>query len=350
MNLKTNQVIVILALIFFTLTSCKVTQTSKISFPKNTKKVIEQVQQTPLPSLYLGEEDMVKNDGVHIWFERIGNPNDPCILLIMGYSASAIAWSPDFIRQLVDQGFQVIRYDHRDVGYSTWAQDWNKKKAYDLSTMASDGICILNQLGIQQAHIVGNSMGGMIGQTMAIQYPERVASLTSLATTGYLLDPDLPAVNSKVITKSVLNNIKYGVHPKKFKKQVKKRVETVLFFQNEKQATPTIIERVAKRIFFENKEGRKSNPKVGKHHRTAIKKSGSRLEHLKNVSTPVLVIHGAADRLIPLPHAEKYAAVLNDKKMVVIDEMGHIPKAKEWQQIGQEIIDFLDDKMTADMK
>ena len=92
------------------------------------------------------------------------------VLLVMGISNDALGWPQPFIDGLVDAGFQVIRYDHRDTGLS----DWDVDGGYSLADMAADAVAVLDALGVEQAHVVGVSMGGMIVQTMAIEHPDRI--------------------------------------------------------------------------------------------------------------------------------------------------------------------------------
>ena len=135
--------------------------------------------------------------GIDIAYQRLGNPDAPVVLLIMGIGAQSIAWPDAFCHALVDRGLQVVRFDNRDAGLSTHltqapppdlpaalAGDLSSV-SYTLSDMAADAVGLLDALGFEKAHVVGASMGGAIGQTMAIERPERVRSLTSMmSTTG----------------------------------------------------------------------------------------------------------------------------------------------------------------------
>lgn len=144
--------------------------------------------------------------GVSIAYETFGDSSDPAVLLVMGFSAQMIAWHEDFCRALAERGRYVIRYDNRDCGLSTKFDDHPVDMGrfisavssgdissalamvpYTLQDMADDGLGLLTSLGIERAHVVGSSMGGMIAQTMAIDEP-RVLTLTSMmSSTG---EPD----------------------------------------------------------------------------------------------------------------------------------------------------------------
>lgn len=142
--------------------------------------------------------------GVSLAYETFGDPSDPAVLLVMGFSAQMIAWHEDFCRALAARGRYVIRYDNRDCGLSTRFDEHPVDMGrfihavstgdlasavamapYTLRDMADDGLGLLTALGIERAHVVGSSMGGMIAQTMAISRPERVLTLTSMmSSTG----------------------------------------------------------------------------------------------------------------------------------------------------------------------
>src|SRR5215472_6140614 len=135
--------------------------------------------------------------GIDIAYQRLGNPNDPAVLLIMGVGAQSIHWPDAFCYALLKRGLQIIRFDNRDVGLSTHltnaplpdlravlAGDLSSV-SYTLSDMAADAVGLLDALGFGKVHVVGASMGGQIAQMMAIKHPDRVGSLTSMmSTTG----------------------------------------------------------------------------------------------------------------------------------------------------------------------
>src|SRR3990170_166948 len=116
-------------------------------------------------------------NGIDIWYETFGRPADPTVLLIRGAGEQGTAWRPEFCEGLVAGGRHVIRFDNRDVGLSRWFAD---DEPYTLDDMADDTVGLLDALKIDRAHLVGISMGGMIGQILAIRHPERVLTLTSM--------------------------------------------------------------------------------------------------------------------------------------------------------------------------
>src|SRR5688500_2390436 len=143
------------------------------------------------------DERFCKVGRVELCYEPFGDPDRPAVLLVMGLGTQMIGWHADFCSQLAERGFYVIRYDNRDVGNSTHLRESPtptmreivmrriRTPAYLLSDMADDGIGLLAELGIDGAHVVGASMGGMIAQTMAADHPDRVLSLVSImSSTG----------------------------------------------------------------------------------------------------------------------------------------------------------------------
>src|SRR5918998_6416745 len=128
---------------------------------------------------------------IELCHETFGDPSDPALLLTMGLATQMLGWHEELCAQLADRGFFVIRYDNRDVGrsqrmtgnipslYQLLRRD-KRAASYTLADMAADATCLLDHLGIDAAHVVGASMGGMIAQTMAARHPDRVLSLTSI--------------------------------------------------------------------------------------------------------------------------------------------------------------------------
>src|SRR4051812_37652956 len=142
---------------------------------------------------------------VEICYETFGNPDDPAVLLIMGLGTQMLAWHEDFCEQLAGRGFRVIRFDNRDIGRSTKLRQYpppttgqllrrdRQAAHYSLVDMAADGIGLLDHVGIERAHVVGASMGGMIAQETAINFPDRVLSLCSIMSNPGALSSGQPA-------------------------------------------------------------------------------------------------------------------------------------------------------------
>ena len=271
---------------------------------------------------------MIEANGIELCYDEFGRPDDPALLLIMGYTAQMISWESDFCAQLADEGFRVIRFDNRDCGLSSKTdgplpQLVSKANAddpgplfslaapppYTLSDMAADAVAVLDHLGIDKAHIVGASMGGMIAQLVAIEHPGRVLSLTSImSTTG---DPDVGQGTPEALEAllSVAAPDRDAVIDRAIK--VGRVIGGPLF------------DEAAARQRAADAFDRCHHPTGAMFQMAAIMSDGDRSERLANVECPTLVIHGAADTLVTLSGGQATAKAVPDAELVVFDEMGH---------------------------
>lgn len=269
-------------------------------------------------------------NGIEIYFETFGNEQNPAILLIMGLDAQCIIYSGNFLKALIDAGFYVIRFDNRDIGLSTWMNDtWHRSRPYTLEDMAKDSVELLDFLEIKQAHIIGVSMGGMIAQHIAISYPNRVLTLTSIMSSGFVLNP------------KVINKLRFKILVKLLPFLIKK-IYIKNKYSNHKISVGSYVatyrvlrgnrfefdEPYFREVFTEGIEGRKGqNPRARYQQFCAIVASGSRLEKLHKIKAPTLVIHGTADPLVNAKHAEIYAPLIPNSKLLMVEGMGHeLPK------------------------
>lgn len=274
----------------------------------------------------VGDAGYAENNGVSIWYD-VHPPQDTVrgsVLLIMGLSADALIWPDYFYQPLVDSGYQVIRFDNRGVGNSDW-DAFDPENPYTLSDMANDALAVLDTLGIEKAHLVGASMGGMIAQTICIEHPERVLSLTSIMSTAWADDPEMPAIDLHVFKNIGINTVKYGLSGE-LEDAVKLRIAIrELLMGSEKYKLD--IEGIAQLTRYNIEKRKGYNQQSGREQTTAIKLSGSRIDELKNLAVPTVVIHGKTDPLIPFAHGEKTAQLIPNAETLWIDGMGHtLPK------------------------
>lgn len=266
-------------------------------------------------------------NGVRLAYDDFGNANDPAILLIMGMATQMTAWPLSFCRGLADRGFYVVRYDNRDVGLSEkmltaripstldmmLKAGINRpfKVSYKLEDMATDALELMNALNLDRAHVVGVSMGGMIGQVLTAKHSSRVSSLTSIMSSSG--DPNLPRASKKV-TRALL---------KRYLGLVKPGLKSTIAFQRLigspgfPQSDDELNEKV--RAAFQ----RSFYPPGFARHMAAIMASGSRVELLKAIKTPSLVIHGRDDVLVPLACGVDTARRIPNAALKIIDGMGH---------------------------
>lgn len=290
--------------------------------PSNTNKIIETTLNKELRELS-GEPGFAKNGGSKIWYEVI-TPRDSIkgtIVLIMGISNDALAWPLYFINSLVNFGYRVIRFDNRGTGLSDWTPEWSKETAYSLDDMADDAIAIMDTLQIDTAHIVGASLGGMIAQTLCINHPNRAATLTSIMSTGDIMDKELPSINQSTILDLILSQIKYGLINSE-ENQIKLRIVAQLVLMGDTKYDLD-IEDITNSSLYNLRRRNGYNPDASKQQMYATMLSGSRYEDLKKLTTPTLVIHGTTDPLIDIKHGEKCYKIIPNAKSFWIKGMGH---------------------------
>ena len=280
---------------------------------------------------------IARANGIELCYEIFGDADAEPMLLIMGLGAQMIHWDDDFCRQLAARGFRVIRFDNRDIGKSSHLSGGKRITAaeflklrflkipvaapYGLSDMADDSIGLLDALGIQSAHIVGLSMGGMIAQEIAISYPERVRSLTSImSTTG---NPKVPGPTREA--SAVLMAPPPATRDEYFARFAQTwKVLRVGSFPEDEALDRSRAERTFERGL--NPAG------VGRQLR-AILASGSRKQRLASVKAPTLVIHGTVDPLVRPEGGKDTAASIPGAKLLMIERMGHALPIPMWPQI-----------------
>lgn len=306
--------------------------------PADTDNIIETTLENPLPELINGETGFAQSQGINIWYESITPPDTTkgVVLLIMGISNDAMGWPPAFVQSFVDAGYQLIRYDHRGTGMSDWLTDWDANKPYTLSDMASDGVAILDKLGVSKAHIVGGSMGGMIAQEMATRHPERVASLASIMSSGHITDPDLAPISAAVAFDLIKVALKYGIIGGE-KNLIKLNLASRIILRgNTSHTLPT--REVSEQVLYNIRKRRGYNINASKQHQAAVMAGGSRYEELKTIEIPSLIIHGQSDPFIPIEHGKKCAALIPNADTLWIKNMGHDIPDELIGQVSEKII------------
>lgn len=283
------------------------------------------------------------HDGIEIEYDSFGDRGAPPLLLVMGFTAQMTAWDEELCDLLASRGHFVVRFDNRDCGLSSkTAGDPPDVAAimtavlqgapvtspvpYDLSDMARDALAVLDDIGIERAHVVGASMGGMIAQQMAIEHPGRVASLTSIMSTtgapgvgqatpeamGALLSPP-PADRDGAIARGV---------------EVGRAISGPLF--DEARARD-----VAGKSF-----DRSFHPQGAPFQLAAIAKTGDRTAGLRRLAVPALVIHGAADPLVQPSGGEATAAAIAGSRLLMLAEMGHDLPRPLWPTVVDAITEL----------
>ncbi|MEO9893640.1 alpha/beta hydrolase [Aurantibacter sp.] len=311
--------------LLFIIASC--TSIPKLS--KADKSLIKEALKAPTTKIITGESGFAKNASHSIWYEKI-NPeieSRGTILLIMGNGQDALSWPPSLISNFTKSGYQVVRFDHRGTGLSTSTEKWKKKNAYSLTDMASDALAILDNLAIEKAHIVGASMGGMIAQIIAIEQPDRTATLTSIMSSGDAMDSELEPMSNEVIPQMISAILKHGFFGSK-KGQIKRQIIQKRILMG--TATGDIdIKTMAEVSAYNLKEREGYKLIAAKHHFEAILISETRNKYLTNLTIPTLIIHGEKDPVMPISHGKKMKTIIPNAHSLWINNMGHdLPDSK----------------------
>ncbi|MDA9724543.1 alpha/beta fold hydrolase [Gammaproteobacteria bacterium] len=288
-------------------------------------------------------------NNIELWYEQFGDPSNETVLLIMGANANCKQWDQEFIDNLVSHNLHVVRFDNRDVGKSTWigkeptymmflkilpsfllkkivnsifglaVDNEGKFKfnasasvKYNLFDMAKDAVSLMEALCIEKAHIIGASMGGMITQIIALEYPEKVMSITPIMTSPGIQNESLSGP-----TKDLLEAIK-----KSFIFNLKGRSEDGVV-EIYRQLTGS-------RFAFNEQEFREKLKPIIAHgnnpfslHGAAVGASPDRTSRLNEIDVPTLVIHGTEDAILPLDHGIALADGIRDSKRMIMEGVGH---------------------------
>lgn len=280
---------------------------------------------------------------VSIAYEDFGDPCDPPVLLVMGFGAQMIAWHEDFCRALAERGRYVIRYDNRDSGLSTKFDDHPvdidqfitavnsgdilsalAMVPYGLQDMADDGLGLLAALGVERAHVVGTSMGGMIAQTMAITHPERVLTLTSMMSSTGESEYGQSSPEAQAVLFSPKPPDREGYIA---------AADRELVWASKRYGDPAALRELAansyNRAYYPAGVGRQLG---------AMILSGSRAAALQKLRVPTLVIHGMDDTLIDSSGGRRTADLVPGAELLLIPDMGHDRPRELWPEIIDAVV------------
>lgn len=294
---------------------------------------------------FAGTERMVPAGELQLWTEEFGDPDDPAVLLLMGAGAQGVQWNDGFVRRLVAGGRRVIRYDHRDAGRSSTVDF--ATHPYTVADMAADALAVLDGLGVEQAHCVGASLGGVIAQRLAVTHPDRVLTLTALASSP--LGTDMAAIVGRAAA---------GLPP--LPDQLPPPTgELLAVLASAPPAAATDLEgylsarmplwRVlhGPELPYDEDEYRAMETRVYErardlsaalNHTLAGAAGSGAADELAGVAVPTLVLHGTADPMFPYPHAEALAAAIPGARLVPLPGMGHtLPSALDGR-LAEEVL------------
>src|SRR3954467_10866357 len=266
-----------------------------------------------------------------ICYETFGDPSGPAMLLIMGLGTQMIAWHDEFCAELAGRGFFVIRHDNRDIGRSSRVDGpvpslhqlllRDRGAPYTLADMAADSIGVLDHLGIEQAHIVGASMGGMIAQTIAIRYPERTLSLVSIMSNTGSFWTGQPALTMYAVLLKPA--------PRDREAFIQHAVE--MFTKIGGSGYKPDVEDL--RTIASTSYDRGHDPRGSQRQLWAIIADRDRSPQLAPLRMPATVIHGADDKLVRPSGGRATAKAIPGAKLVEIPGMGHGLPRGAWPRI-----------------
>jgi pimeloyl-ACP methyl ester carboxylesterase len=276
-------------------------------------------------------------NGITIEWDDFGDAEAEPIVLVMGLGAQMVLWPDAFCEALAARGFRVVRFDNRDIGMSTKLEHLGMPNVlarlvlrkvmgirmpapYSLSDMAGDVVGLMDELGIESAHVVGMSMGGMIAQTMAIAWPDRVRSLVSLCSSCG--DDELP-----LGTRDALGAL-FAMPPVEREAAITHEVETMRAI-----ASPVHFDEAFARHHVVRCFERSTHREGAVRQFAAILAAPPRSSQLRTLHVPATVIHGRLDPLLPLPHGEATARAIPEAALLVLDTMAHDAPCALWPEI-----------------
>ncbi len=278
--------------------------------------------------------------GIELEYDTFGAPDDPTLLLIMGFTAQMTAWHDDYCKALADGGRHVVRFDNRDCGLSTQLDEHRVDVAavmaaalggqplpqvpYTLSDMADDAVGLLDHLGVESAHVMGASMGGMIAQTMAIEHPSRCRTLVSvMSNTG---EPEYgrptPEAAASLLAPPPTDREAYIEASSRW-----------LVWQSKRYGDAADNRAKAASSF-----DRAFRPHGAPRQLAAIYASGSRAAGLQALQIPTLVIHGRDDTLITPSGGERTAELVPTAHFVLLADMGHDMPEASWPLLTAAVL------------
>ena len=267
---------------------------------------------------------IARNGDVEIHYEPFGDFGRPTLLLVNGLGSQCINYAADWCEMFCDEDYSVVRFDNRDVGLSSKLPDVD----YTLADMASDAIAVLDAIGVEKAHVMGCSMGGMIVQRLAIDHPDRLLSVTSvMSRTG---EPGFGENSEEALT------LLMTPQPPERGAYIERQVEALHVYGSKPEWLDDDAIRARAAAAFD----RCFCPEGIVRQMKAVGRDGSRSEELANVRLPVLVLHGSRDTLIDPSGGRRTAELIPGARYVEIEAMGHDYPPPVWRQWVDVWADF----------
>ena len=277
-------------------------------------------------------EQYVRANGIRLAYEEFGQPDHPAMVLVMGLGTQLLGWPLAMCEELASRGFRVIRFDNRDIGLSEKMENAHIPQAvglmlrarlrlpvnvpYTLTDMARDCVGLMDALGIERAHLVGASMGGMIGQIVAAKFGERLLSFTSIMSSSG--NPRIPGASPDVIRAMVKRSLSGEKPDLASSMALWRKIGSPAYQPTDAQLKKKILDSWQRSDYREGYS----------RHLAAVIANGSRVKLLRKIKTPTLVIHGRDDALVSVHGGIDTARNIPGSRLKIFDGMGHdLPEA-----------------------
>ncbi|WP_249464708.1 alpha/beta fold hydrolase [Streptomyces fradiae] len=294
---------------------------------------------------HTGIERMVPAGELELWTEEFGDPEHPAVLLLMGAGAQGVQWNDGFVRRLVAGGRRVIRYDHRDVGRSSTVDF--AAHPYTIADMAADAVAVLDALGVERAHFVGASLGGVIAQCLAVTRPDRMLTLTALASSP--MGTDMSAIVGRAMagqapadgelpppTPELLAAL--ASFPQRAGAGLEEYLTGRMPLWRVLHGPDLPFDEAEYRAMETRVYERARDLSAAVHHTLAGAAGSGSTEDLAKMAVPTLVLHGTADPMFPFAHAEALAAAIPGARLVAVPGMGHTLPAAMDGLLAEEVL------------
>ncbi|GAA5036299.1 alpha/beta fold hydrolase [Microbacterium fluvii] len=264
---------------------------------------------------------------VRLYYEVFGDDADPVLVLISGGGAQLLSWDEEFISLLTAGGLRVVRFDNRDTGFSErFGTEDDIDGGYGLADMGDDVVRILDDLGVKSAHLSGHSMGGMIAQMVAIEHPERMRSLGLLSSIpgqnpGYILHGERPELREAPVRIT--------------REQAVAFAEAAVLASPARRYDPQVAwHRDRAGIAYD----RGYAPEGFSRQWAALRRAPERLERLREVTVPTLVLHGRDDDVLHWSAAVDMAEAIDGAELQVQPDMGHLIPHELWPDLAHALL------------
>ena len=272
-------------------------------------------------------EQYIRANGIRLAYEEFGQPDHPAMVLVMGLGTQLLGWPLAMCEELASRGFRVIRFDNRDIGLSEKMENAHIPQAvglmlrarlglpvnvpYTLTDMARDCVGLMDALGIERAHLVGASMGGMIGQIVAAKFGERLLSFTSIMSSSG--NPRIPGASPDVIRAMVKRSLSGEKPDLASSMALWRKIGSPAYQPTDAQLKKKILDSWQRSDYREGYS----------RHLAAVIANGSRVKLLRKITTPTLVIHGRDDALVSVHGGIDTARNIRGARLKIFDGMGH---------------------------